>query len=57
VTAHNTAADTAGFVPEGSAGTVKFDLRTGKLTFNDQPLDDEATSDLQTQCQRVLSGR
>ncbi len=47
----------SGLSPEASAGTVKFDLRSGKLTFNDQPLDDEAAYELQAECQRVLSGR
>ncbi len=47
----------SGVLPDGSAGTVKFDLRTGRMTFNDQPLDDEATREMQVACQRVLSGR
>ena len=47
----------SGLSPEASAGTVKFDLRSGKMTFNDQLLDDEAAYELQPQCQRVLSGR
>ncbi len=46
-----------GALPEGSAGTVKYDLRTGRMTFNDQPLDDDATREMQVACQRVLSGR
>jgi hypothetical protein len=57
VAAAEAAATTPGFVAEGSAGQVKFDLRTGRLTFNDQPLDNEANVEMQAQCQRVLSGR
>ena len=51
------AAATPGYVAEGSAGQVKFDLKSGKLTFNDQPLENEASLEMQAQCRRVLSGR
>ena len=46
-----------GAKPEGAVGVVKFDTKSGRLTFNDQPLDDAATREFQVVCQRVLSGR
>jgi hypothetical protein len=48
---------TPGYDLEGSAGLVEFDLRTGKMTFNGQPLDNDTSLEVQAQCRRVLSGR
>ena len=39
---------------ELTVGSVRYDINSGSLTFNGQPLTDPAQSELAARCQRVL---
>ena len=40
-----------------NAGTVRFDIKTGAMTFNGQPLTNASEAELAAQCQAMMSAK
>ena len=55
LSARETVAKSAGM--ELNVGTVRFNINTGAMTFNGQPLNDAATGELAVICKEILSGK
>ena len=46
-----------GKIGDAKIGTVKFDINSGKMTFNGQRISGRTQAELSAKCKQVLSGR
>ncbi|NQV56571.1 MAG: hypothetical protein HQ503_11990 [Rhodospirillales bacterium] len=46
-----------GKVSDSKVGAVKYDFKSGQMTFNGKPIGNRAEAELSAKCQKVLSGR